>query len=90
MIIEAIVNLVTVLIKMLASPFSILPDTPESLVNAMDYFFDMVFSHLDFLGFFVNISTLKMVSVVAIAIWTLDHAYHFLMWILHKLPLSID
>ena len=79
MIIEAIVNLVTVLIKMLASPFSILPDTPESLV-----------SHLDFLGFFVNISTLKMVSVVAIAIWTLDHAYHFLMWILHKLPLSID
>ena len=90
MIVEAIINLITVVIKLLAVPFSILPSTPEQLVNAMDYFFELLFSNLDFLNFFVNISTLKTVAVVAIAIWTLDNTYHFLIWIIKKLPASID
>ena len=79
MIVEALVNLFTVVIKLLAVPFNILPDTPEALVNAMDYFMDMIFNNL----------TLKNVALIAIVIWTVEHGYSLLIWIIHKLPFSI-
>lgn len=90
MIIELLVNLITVIIKLLAAPFSILPNTPQALVNSMDYLFDLIFSNLHFINFFVNVDTLKTIAVIAIVIWTLDKTYGFLMWIIKKLPFSIN
>lgn len=90
MIIEALINLITVVIKLLAIPFNVLPDTPQALVNAVDYYLDMVFNNLDFISFFVNVDTLKNVAIIAIAIWTLDKVFNLLLWIIHKLPLSIN
>lgn len=90
MIIEAIINLITVVIKLLAMPFDILPDTPETLVTAVDTYMDMIFNNLDFISFFVHTETLRNVAVIAIIIWTVDNAFSLLMWIIHKLPLSVD
>ncbi len=90
MIIEAIINLITGVIKLLAVPFNILPDTPEPVVTAVDYYLDLIFNNLDFLSFFVNVDTLKNVALISIGIWTFEHAYSFLIWIIHKLPLSIN
>ena len=90
MIIEALINLITVVIKLLAIPFNILPDTPDQLKTAVDYYMNIIFNNLDFISFFVNVDTLKIVALVAIAIWTLDKAYNLLIWIIHKLPLSIN
>lgn len=90
MIIESLINLITVVIKLLAIPFNILPDTPQALKAALDYYMNIIFNNLDFISFFVNVDTLKTVALVAIAIWTLDKAYNLLIWIIHKLPLSIN
>lgn len=90
MIVEAIVNLITGIVKLLVLPFNILPDTPEGVVNAVDYYFDLVFNNLDFLNFFVNVQTLKTVALIAISIYTVDKTYSLLIWIIHKLPFSID
>lgn len=90
MIVEALINLITVVIKLLAIPFNILPDTPEALRNAMSYLFDMIFEHLDFISFFINVGTLKAVATVAIIIWSVDRTYSLLIWIIHKLPISTE
>lgn len=90
MIVEAIINAITAVVKLLVLPFNILPDTPEALVNSVDYYFDLVFNNLDFLNFFVNVSTLKAVALIAIIIWTVDKAYSLLIWIIHKLPIGIN
>lgn len=90
MIIESLVNLITVIIKLLVVPFNILPDTPQGLETAVNYYLDLVFDNLDFISFFVNVGTLKAVALVAIAIWTVNHTYSLLIWIIHKLPFSID
>lgn len=90
MIVEALINLITVVVKLIAAPFSILPDTPESLVNAMDIYLDLIFENINFIGFFVNVDTLKAVALIAIAIWSLDKVYNLLIWIIHKLPISIE
>lgn len=90
MIVESLINLVTVVIKLLAIPFNILPDTPEALTTAVDSYLDLVFSNLSFISFFVNVDTLKTVALIAIAIYTLEKAYTLLIWIIHKLPVSVD
>ncbi len=90
MIIEALINAITAVIKLLVIPFNILPDTPEALRVAVDSYFGLVFDHLDFLNFFVNVSTLKSVALIAIIIWTLNKTYSILIWIIHKLPVSIN
>ena len=90
MIVEALINLITGIIKVIALPFSILPDTPQSLVDSMDYYLDLVFNNISFVGFFVNVNTLKAVALIAIAIWTLDKTYSLLIWIIHKLPIGIN
>lgn len=90
MIVEAIINLITSVIKLLVIPFNILPDVPAALDNAISYYFDLIFSNLDFLSFFVHISTLKTIATITIIIYTIEKSYTLLMWIIHKLPLSID
>lgn len=90
MIVELLVNLITGIIKLLATPFSILPDTPVALRTAVNGYMDLVFNNLNFIGFFVNINTLKAVAPLAIAIWTLNKTYTFLLWIIRKIPFSIE
>lgn len=90
MIIEALINLITVIIKLLAIPFNILPDTPQVLRDSVGYYFNVIFNNLGFLNFFVHVETLKSVAIIAIIIYTLDKTYSLLIWIIHKLPLSIN
>lgn len=90
MIVEALINAITGVIKLLVLPFNILPDTPQALRDSVDYYFNLVFDNLDFLNFFVNVSTLKAVALIAIVIWTVDKTYSLLIWIIHKLPIGIN
>ena len=81
MIIEALINLITVVIKLIAIPFNVLPDTPEVLRTTVTSYMDMIFGNTD---------TLHQVAIIAIAIYTLDKAFNLLMFIIRKLPLSIN
>lgn len=51
---------------------------------------DMIFGNLDFISFFVHTDTLHKVAIIAIAIFTVDKAFNLLMFIIRKLPLSIN
>ena len=50
----------------------------------------LIFDNLDFLSFFINVNTLKTVSLVAVLLYGFEHIYKIMMWIIHKIPLSID
>lgn len=90
MIVEALINAITAVIKLLVVPFNILPNTPQALTDAVDYYFDLIFNNLDFLNFFIHIDTLKSVALIAIIIWTVNKSYSILIWIIHKLPIGIN
>lgn len=49
---------------------------------------DMIFGNLDFISFFVHTDTLHKVAIIAI--FTVDKAFNLLMFIIRKLPLSIN
>lgn len=87
MIIELLINLITGLIKIIFG-FINLPQAPEGAHVAISGYFDMIFNNLGFLNFFVNVDTLKIVAIVAIAIIAFEKMYKVTMWIYHKLPIS--
>lgn len=87
MIIELLINLVTALIKGIFG-FINLPQAPEGAKAAIDSYFNLIFDNLGFLNFFVNVSTLKIVAIISIALIVFVDLYKVTMWIYHKLPIS--
>lgn len=90
MILEAIMNLVKVLLNVV---FALLPNVPNfdiTLLDSLTQYINMIFNNLGLLGFFVRISTIKaLVPLVIIAI-NFEDIYHFVMWVVKKLPLSTE
>lgn len=89
MIFEALITICSSLIKLLFSWVN-LPAFPEQAKVAIDTYMGYIFDNLDFLSFFVNVSTLKIVAGVAITLYAFEHIYKVIVWVIHKLPLSID
>jgi hypothetical protein len=75
-IIEAIMNLMDVL-----------PAFPESLVTALNSFFDLIFNNLTILGFFFPISFAKVIIPMMVVVINFEHIYTFIMWVLKKIPM---
>lgn len=90
MILETIFNAIKGLLIVI---FSILPDIPsfpETIMNSLNTVFDTIFNNLDLLGLFVRIDTIKTLVPLLIVAINFEHIYHFTMWIVRKIPLSID
>lgn len=90
MIIEAIFNLVKQLLLVL---FALLPDIPDFDINLLDSltsYINLIFDNLDLLGFFVDISTIKILVPLIIIVINFEHIYHFALWVIKKLPLGIS
>ena len=90
MIVKAIFDAILGLFK---AVFNLLPDVPsfpQTLLESLDTVFDTIFGHLDLLGLFVRIDTIKTLVPLLIIVINFEHIYHFVMWIIKKIPLSID
>lgn len=89
MILQLIITLCTGIVQLLFS-FVNLPQFPDSAKTAINTYLGYIFDNLDFLSFFVNTSTLKTIAIVAIALFAFEHVYKILVWVIHKIPLSIE
>ena len=89
MIIEGLCVVIRELVQFLFSWVN-LPAMPESARTALDTYFGYIFDNLDFLNFFVNVSTLKSIAIVAVSLFIFVRVYKVIMWIINKIPLSIN
>ena len=87
MIVELLFNLIAGVIKILFI-FINLPGLPQEAQNSFDQYFDLIFDNLGFIGFFVRPSTLSVVALTSITLWSFSKLYKVTMWIYHKLPIS--
>lgn len=90
MITEAFFNLVFVILNGILNLLEILPEFPETFVNSIDSYFNLIFSNISLLSFFVRIDTLKIIVPLFIAVYNFEYLYKFIMWIIRKVPLSIE
>lgn len=87
MIIEAIINLISAVFKVLFAWIN-LPQAPQEIQNAITTYLDLIFNNLQFVGFFIRPITLKIVATAAISLYVFSKLYKVTMWIYHKLPIS--
>ena len=90
MIIEALVNLVTALLKVVFDLLPNVPQFPDSLLASLDRVMTTIFNNLDLLGIFIRIDTIKILVPLVVIAYNFEHIYHFAIWLVKKIPLSID
>lgn len=90
MIIETVLNLIKFLLTTIFGVLPSIPNLPDTLLNSIDSFFNIIFSNVSLLSLFVRINTLKIVFPILLVILNFDKIYKFTMWVIKKLPFSID
>ena len=85
MIIEALLNLIKVLLNVVFGWIS-LPPFPEGLTSSIDAFISLVFDNLSLLGFFIRPATLMISIPVLIILLNFEQVYKLVMWIVRKIP----
>lgn len=86
MLVEALFTAVTWLIDAILNLLDVLPDFPEELVTSVEEFFSLIFDNLSILGFFVPLSTIKILIPLVILVINFEDVYAFVMWLLRKIP----
>lgn len=90
MILKAIFDLILFLLKTIFGILPNIPQLPNSLLSSLNTVFNTIFNNLGLLGIFVRIDTIKILVPLLIIVVNFEHIYHFTMWIVKKIPLSID
>lgn len=85
-------KLLDILQSMLFGAFSFvdIPLLPDSLVQYIYDFFDILDYAKQFVAFFVPPTVFNMLSPMFLALFAIDKAYPVIMWIIRKIPVSID
>lgn len=90
MIVEAIINLVTIFLKFIFDLLPSIPDFPQSLLISIDNVTSVIFGNLNLLGLFVRIDTIKILVPLIIVVVNFERIYHFAIWVIKKLPISTE
>lgn len=86
MILESVMSLVRVLLD---TVFAFLPNVPDfdiTLLDSLTTYINMIFDNLGLLGFFVRVSTIKVLTPLVIIVVMFEDIYHFILWVLKKIP----
>ena len=86
MLVEALFTAVTWLIDAILNVLDVLPDFPAELVTSVEEFFSLIFDNLSILGFFLPLSTVKILIPLVLLVINFEDVYAFVMWLLRKIP----
>lgn len=89
MIVESILNLFASAIEVIFGWIN-LPQFPETLVASVNQLEDLMFANVSLLSFFVRVSTVKLLVPLVIVIVNFDKVYRLTMFVIRKLPFSIE
>lgn len=64
-----------------------LPIVPEGLTSAVNSLFSYMRSGMGIVNFFLPLENIAPAIDLFIAVWTVLHGYHLLMWVLRKIPM---
>lgn len=86
MIIELIKKLLTFVTDTLFSVID-LPVVPAGLVNAVNLVLGYMSDGMSIINFFCPLSAISPAIDLFIAVWTIEHSYRLVMWVLQKFPM---
>lgn len=86
MIIELIKKLLTFVTDTIFSVID-LPIVPQGLVNAVNFVMGHMSQGMSIINFFCPLSAISPAIDLFIAVWTVEHSYRLIMWVLRKIPM---
>ena len=86
MLTEALFTAVTWLLDAILNILDVLPEFPPELVASVEEFFSLIFDNLSILGFFLPLSTIKILIPLILLVINFEDVYAFIMWLLRKIP----
>ncbi len=93
MITETVINIV---LRFLLNTFNStfwnvrIPGFSDELMDNLYKYLDYFTYAGQFIGFFVPMSVFKSCLVAVLLLFAAEHLYPVIMWVIHKIPLSID
>lgn len=67
-----------------------IPAMPDEVVDGVNKMLEFLEYGSSFIGFFLPAKVLTPFFAIFFTIFTVDHAYPFIMWIVRKIPVSIN
>jgi hypothetical protein len=86
MLIELLLDLLKVIFDIIMGLLGVLPDLPESIITALDEFFNLIFQGMNLVSFFLPMDTVKVLIPLVIAIINFDKIWKLVMFIIKKIP----
>jgi hypothetical protein len=86
MISEKFISLGIGLLDVIYSMLGVLPDMPAPVVNAVDKMFAIMFDAVGLVGIFVDMSLVKILIPLAIAIINFDKILKLVIFVIRKIP----
>lgn len=91
MILESILSVVSFLVTFILNLLPSLPQVPESFSTTIDTVLSMIFDNGGALiSLFIRPETITIVVPILIILVNFEYIYKLIMWIVKKLPLSIN
>lgn len=69
---------------------TIIPDFPQTVYDSVISYTQMIFDNISFLGFFVHVPILLLVFGLYLSVEIVVIIYKIVMWVIRKIPLSIN
>jgi hypothetical protein len=89
MIVEFVINTIVTLVKLIFGWIN-LPSLPSVITDAFSYVLSMVSDVSGLLHYIFSTPLFIAIVGVVVAVLAFDQLYHLTMWIVRKLPISID
>lgn len=86
MILEKMMDVGVWILTAVMDLLDVLPDFPSELVAALNSFFDLIFDNMSLLGFFLPLTTVKILIPLMLVVINFEHIYAFIMWVIRKIP----
>lgn len=90
MILEAIFTLIKYLISFVFALLPNIPNVPTEVQSVVSEYISLITNNCSFASFFLDVSYVKILLTILIALIGFREAYKFIMWIYHKLPFSSE
>ena len=90
MLINILITIALGLINLLFSWVPVLPDVPNQFRSTISSFLDLLFSNSGLVPFFLPMDVVKLSIPIVLVLINFKYIYSFFIWLLHKLPWSID
>ena len=88
MILSGLLSLVSYILDFVFDLLPDIPSLPVTVTSTIDTVLDLIFDHAGFIGFFLDLSLVRVLLPLVLVVANFEHIYHFALWILKKIPFS--